>query len=274
MRKSYLIIGFAIAALGSATAPVPEDPQVIVVSVAAIDEVRSFSSLTQPALGRGSFDYGSIWLKLEGSALRDATTYVNLRIDQAVDEHGNDLIKPYDTRSTPLERPVSFLELAADKPPAIQIGIPLPNTPRATRSIAHLRGQLEIRVGSDLVTVTFSKLKTNLNRSVSDPTLAALGDLDPKIFRLGDQRLGNDTANAVGFYATAAAVMLANVEVIDSDGSVIGRARPSHDVPEAGFQANVQLPRVVDDTMSLRVNLYRKTTLIKVPFDLKDIALP
>jgi hypothetical protein len=262
MPLCSILICLSLAAAVAAE-PAQTQPSVVV-SMARVRETRS-RPLERPQ-PPGPREGIGVWiaLKLQGPSLATACSWANLFIEEATSDRGEPIPSTGgQIQMRTREHPVSYMETAPGEPPAIFISMILGNPPRGCKAISRFRGQLQVRIGQDPATLLFPKLKSLQNTVLSHPDLTKIAQVDCW------ERDGRLQVRADGDPAR-----LRDIELIDADGKILGKLGPRWQFVFKGFIDSIDLPRPIDDAMSLRIYVYRNASIIAVPFDLKDILLP
>lgn len=212
-------------------------------------------------------------LDLGGPEAEAATQYGRVKLDEASDNTGANLIPHADV----FHDPAKFREYAnaffrdskfGGKPerakPQVELDLALAS--RAAVKIARLRGSLELSDGGKTNVVELGTLKHAGKRAVPLPNGAPMGltivvPSDDNVRSIRIESTGDDSA-------------LASLEVVDATGKSISTGISSWSMNGGPAQKSLGLAKPLDDSMKLVVKVISDRKITAVPFDLKDIPLP
>lgn len=214
-----------------------------------------------------------VTLSLNGPEAESSVHYGNVKLDEAVDDQGDNLIPSKD----PFGDSAKFKDYANSffrnskfgnqtKPADPQAELNLAQPKRAATKIARLRGSLTLAEQGTLQTVETNRLKSGGKQSLPIPPDAHLG--------ITADVAAGDNVHSIGIEITGDEAALESIEVVDASGKKVSGGMSSWSVNGGPAHKSLELDRPLDDSMKLvaKISLNRKLTV--VPFDLKDIPLP
>ncbi len=212
-------------------------------------------------------------LSLSGPEAESCTRYGHLKLEAAMDDKGTSLIPAKDDfhdaakfkdYSNAFFRKSNF---GFNNPPAApQVELDLALPARSATKIARLQGTLELTDAGTLQTIELVSLKNAGKKAFAMPAGAQVG------VTVGGG--SGDNVRSLSVEITGDESALESIEVVDATGRKISSGMSSWSFNGGPVQKSLDLSQPLDDTMKLvaKVSLNRK--LIKVPFDLQNIALP
>lgn len=263
MHKFFIVgalLGLSLAGFAAAA---------VYVSPFRIEETRT-AAFAEDKIGH-SPEQLKIVLSLKGPEAQSSVRYGNLHLDQAVDDRGTDLIPAKDSfnRGDKFEEySNAFFRKSGlgrnDTPadPEVEIVLGLPK--RAATKIAHLRGSFDLAEQGTIKTVTVPDIATPGSKKLDLPAAAGV-----QITTTVDA----DKKTSVGMNITGDEDAIESIEVLDSSGKKISNGM-SWFLGSGPKHKSLDLESPLDATMKLVVKLAVDRKITKVPFDLKDIALP
>jgi len=263
MRKITLAAVSLVVAAGFASAAVEMKP-------IHVNEQRSVE-LVKDDIGRGG-DSLQIVFSLSGPEAATAIQYGELKLDEAVDDKGTNLIPAED----PFNEAAKFKEFANEfyrkhdkeqnRPVAApQIGINLAPAKRAATKIARLRGSISIIDQGTIKTVEITGLKPGDKKKLDVPANAGV---------TLTTNIKQDDLTNIELEVSGNNDAIDSLEVYDAAGEQISNGGGHWSVDDGPIHRTISLSKPLDASMKLvaKISVDRKTT--KIPFDLKDIALP
>lgn len=218
-------------------------------------------------------DSFQVMLDLTGQSMKLATAYANFRIEQAVDETGEDLV---DTDNLTLKfntriRAVQQLH-RPDGVPSVRVTAQIHKPSKYPAKLVRLKGRVQV--------MTLSAD----SRSLMIPKLAGYIAHPHEIKELVDEKLtiqvgisqpvdGKNIGKDVYAWINGNPTIVRFVQIIDDNGRVIAEGSKPDFLSNMKSYSLDDLPRVVDDRMSLRIEVAAGQKVITIPFDLKDVAL-
>ena len=203
-----------------------------------------------------------VQLRLEGEDLRYATTYANVRVDEAVDDLGTRVTPPVPRiRVAAQATRIPMVLLEEGHAPSVLVRVLLGGASRDATRIAHLKGQVQVYAGTQSTAVTLPKLKDAIGTRILN---SPLDELHARITLLGGP-------NLMSLSMAGDTSVLRKVQAVDADGTVLAK---SESPAETNSPLVLSLPREVDNDMSVQFIVWTNARLFTVPFDLKDIVLP
>jgi len=256
LMLSLSLAGFAAAAVD--------------VSPFRLEETRS-AQLVEDKVGH-SPDQLKITLSLKGPEAESAIKFGNLHLDQAVDDIGTNLIPPKDSfnngkdfqeYSNAFWRKNDVEQKNTPADPQVEINLALPK--RSATKIAHLRGSVELAQQGTIKTVEVPDIATPGTKKLALPAEAGV-EMTTTVKA--------DEKNSIGLEISGDESAIESIEVLDASGKKISNGMSSWSFMGGPAHKSLDVESPLDGTMKLviKVGLDRKIT--KVPFDLKDIALP
>lgn len=212
-------------------------------------------------------------LVLEGPEAEAATQYGHVRIEEAADSTGGNLIPQPDTFHDPSKfrdysnaffRNAKFGGNPEKAKPQIDFDLALPA--RAAARIVRLRGSLELSDAGKTNLVQFAGVKGAGKKTVplpnGSPVSVTIVIPDGEQVRsLGLETTGDDSA-------------LASIEVVDAGGKKVSTGISKWSLNGGPAEQSLGLSRPLDDSMKLLIKIISARKLTKIPFDLRDIPLP
>jgi hypothetical protein len=212
-------------------------------------------------------------LALDGPEAESATQYGRIKIEEAADNTGASLV----VRADPFHDPSKFTSYAnaffrnsrfgakseSVKP---QVELDLGLAARAAVRIAHLRGSLELCEGGKTNAVELGGLKGAGKKAVPLPngspvTVTIVVPDSENVRSLSLETTGDESA-------------IASIEVVDAGGKSISTGISKWSLNGGPVQQSLGLAKPLDASTKLVVKVISDRKFTKVPFDLKDIALP
>lgn len=207
-------------------------------------------------------------LIVSGEATKRVVAYANFRIDQAIDDAGENLIPADDLTlkvNSRIHSPSAVRR--SNGVPSIWVTASIQNASRRATKITRLLGQVQLMTLSDE------------SRSIVIPKLATFIANGAKNQELAKEKLSlqmgtNDDKKYPYLFVTGNPTIVRKAQIIDDNGRVLAESGF-----ETGFSLNSKncsfgLPRELDDKMSLKFEVAVSQKVITVPFDFKDIPLP
>jgi len=213
-------------------------------------------------------------IALSGPEADSATQSGRVKIEEAVDNTGTNLIRGSDpffhdpSKFTNFKnaffRYSKFGEKIENVKPQVELDLAVPS--RAAVKIARLRGSLELSDGGKTNTVELGGLKSPGKKTVPLPngspaTVTVVVPDDENVHSLSLEITGDESA-------------LASVEIVDAGGKKISTGISRWSINGGPAQQSLGLMKPLDASMKLVVKVISDRKITKVPFDLKDIALP
>jgi hypothetical protein len=211
-------------------------------------------------------------LSVSGPEAESAIRYGNLKLAEAVDDKGTSLIPakdPFNDATKFKDYSNAFFRKSKffgnNQPPVPEVELDLALPSRAAMKIVHLQGSLELADAGMLQTVEVAGLKGAVKKTLAMPAGAPVGV---------SVTASGDDVRSISVDISGDESALESVEVVDASGQKVSSGMSSWSFNGGPVQKTLELKRPLDDSMKLvaRVSMGRKVT--KVPFDLKDIALP
>ena len=212
-------------------------------------------------------------LSLNGPEAESCSRYGNLKLETAVDDKGTNLIPAKDNFHDPAKfkdysnaffRKSNF---GFNNPPAApQVELDLALPVRSATKIVRLQGSLELTDAGTIRTIELAPLKGAGKKALAIPAEA-------RIDITVDAGSG-DNVRSLRLEITGDESAVESIEVVDASGRKVSSGMSSWSFNGGPVQKSLELNQPLDDTMKLvaKVSLNRK--LVKVPFDLQNIALP
>ena len=215
----------------------------------------------------------SILLSLHGPEAESSVRYGDLKLEEAVDEHGTSLIPAKDLFNDAAKfkeyansffRKSSFGGNAKPADPQVELALALPK--RTAAKIARLHGSLTLSEQGTLQTVELGNLKGAGKKPLAFPSEVHLGvtaDVPP-----------GEVVRSIALEITGDEGILDSLEVVDASGRKVTSGTSSWSLNGGPVHKSLELNKPLDDSMKLvaKFTLNRKLTTVR--FDLKDIALP
>jgi len=211
-------------------------------------------------------------LSVRGPEADASTHYGNFQILEATDDKGSSLVPakdPFHSGSKFKEYSNAFFRksnFGGTKPALPQVEFEFAPSARTASKIAHLRGSLELADAGTVQTVEAAGLKGAGTKALAIPTSAKL--------QVSATASAGDNVRSISLEITGDESALESVEVIDGAGRKVSNGMSSWSINTGPAHKSLGLTKPLDDTMRLVVKIILDRKIIKVPFDLKDIALP
>jgi hypothetical protein len=213
-----------------------------------------------------------VFLALHGPEAESSVLYGNIKLEEAVDDLGDNLVPDKDPfnsgkfkeYSNAFFRNSKFGNQTKPADPQVELKLALPK--RAATKIARLRGSVTL---SDEGTIQSVELG-NLNNS-GDQKLAFPAGVNLNV--TASVKPGDDV-RSIAIEIAGEESLLESVEVVDASGKKVSGGMSSWSVNGGPAHKSLELQRPVDDSMKLVVKFASDRKLTVVPFDLKDIPLP
>ena len=290
----------AAPATAPATAVASGGPRPPAITAVTIKEDREISSDADAANRRWSPETG-VEFRVEGAGVAGVTRVADVRVDEAVDDLGNNLLPKDRWADLNAEVAVQARRLRAkglpddgklagpaDAPPpperkqpsmmlwplkgnAVEVRFDLDQAPRTATAIKRLRGRFSLAVGGTRRTVTVDKPLSRFGQDLDDPALKEAGvrvalvkryDPFPADAKILHLRIGGK--------GTA----LGRVRVLAADGTEVGSGFVEADGQERADHDMTMLGQPLDDTMRVEIEVVSGQRMAPVEFDMKDLPLP
>jgi len=256
-------VGFAVLFAGLAQAAV-------VLTPFRLEETRSVA-LVEDSVGRAT-DALKVTLSLKGPEADAGERYGKLKLDEAVDDKGTNLIPEKDSFNEAekfKEYSNAFFrkfDIEQKKPAtAPQIELTLKAPKRAATKIARLRGSFMLAQAGTLKTVTLACQKTAGKKKMDIPATAGIGIT--VIFKAATE------GNSVGLEITGDETAMESIEVLDAEGKTVSNGMSSWSMGGV-VSRSLDLEKPLDDSMKVVAKIAMDRKFTKIAFDLKDVALP
>lgn len=211
-------------------------------------------------------------LALAGPEAESSVKYGALKLEEAVDDRGTNLIRGKDS----LHEPGKFKEYSnaffrkskfrqTSQPDAPQIELDLAPSARAATKISRLRGSFVLTDEGKLTTVELSDLSGPGDKKLPVPEAAHLSVT---------AKVSSKESHSLGIEITGDESALDSLEVVDASGHKISNGMSSWSFNGGPAHKTLGLNKPLDNTMKLVGKVAMDRKLYQVPFDLKDIALP
>lgn len=216
-----------------------------------------------------------IILDLTGQSMKGAVAYANFRIEQAIDDAGEDLADSDDPvlfSNTHIKKTEQYRR--SNGAPLIKVRALFRAPSRHATTFVRFKGQVQVMTLSDE------------SRSIIIPRLASYIAHRPEVKALRKEKLGLQTGFAhynghddhryVYVWTYGNPVIVRKAQIIDDNGQLIadGLIDDDYDMINSRQYSLGQLPRNVDDRMSLKLEIAAGQKVITVPFDLRNMSLP
>jgi hypothetical protein len=236
-----------------------------------IEESRSIAfgddkvSRTPPSL--------KVVLSLTGPEAQSSVRYGDLKLEQAVDDLGISLIPAQDTfneaakfkaYSNEFFRKSNFANRG--KPTAPQVELNLAPAKRSATKIVRLRGSLSLAEQGTIQTVELATLKGAGKKTLAMPADAHL--------EVTATVAAGEEVRSIGIEITGDENALESIEVVDASGQEVSSGLSSWSFNGGPAHKSISLKKPLDNSMKLVAKVALNRKISKVPFDLKDIALP
>jgi hypothetical protein len=210
---------------------------------------------------------------LDGPEAESATQSGRLKIEEAVDNTGASLIPHANAFHDPAKftdfentffRNSKFGGSTESTKPQVEIELGL--AARAAVKIAHLRGSMEISDGGKTNTAELGGLTSAGKKAVPLPngSPVTVTVVVP----------GGENARSLSLETTGDESALASIEIVDAGGKRISSGMSKWSMNGGPVHQSLDLAKPLDASMKLVVKVISDRKITKVPFDLKDIALP
>lgn len=213
-----------------------------------------------------------VTLAVAGPEAESSVKYGAMKLEEAVDDQGANLIPPADSFHDPQKfkeysnaffRKSKFRQTS--QPDAPQIELDLALSKRGATKISRLRGSFLLTDEGKLTTVELPDLASPGNKKLPIPEAAHLSVT---------AKVSSNETQSLGIEMTGDESALESIEVVDASGHKISNGMSTWSFNGGPAHKTLGLNKPLDGTMRLvaKVALDRKS--YRVPFDLKDIALP
>lgn len=208
-------------------------------------------------------------LIVSGQATKRVVAYANFRIDHAIDDAGEDLI-PSDDLTLKVNSRINSPNAVhrSDGAPSIWVTGLIQNASRRATKITHLVGQVQLMTLSDE------------SRNLIVPKLASFIANGGKDTNLAKERLSlqididNGDKKKIYAFIGGNPTIVRKIQIIGDKGQVLSEGNLEGDFSLNTKHCFFELPRDVDDQMSLKFEVAASQKVLTVPFDFKDIPLP
>jgi hypothetical protein len=256
------------------------------VTLQKLEEKRELSLQTSPFAG---WDNGiELTLHVDGPDVAGARKYGKLTTIKAVDEVGTDLTAKGKGPSgnndgfQEIRQPQTFGRMSHDepKPTGFDVDLKLPTpSARAAKTIKLVSGEMQVLVGGEKKIITVNPIKSNLGKTVDDPTLKELGVqfklVDPTQRAKGVPGLsfGGRAGRSVSADISGNIDAIASVSIVDAAGKKLSNGAMWSD--NGGTRSiSYDLEKVLPDDAALQLEVWPGQKTVTVPFELKDVTLP
>ena len=233
------------------------------------------------AAGRKKSDYTELKITVHvvGEAAAKAVRFGHVKITDAVDEKGNDLLAAAKGPQHPRDYERGFVTIADSRRAQAKNGFQaeffrLQPAARSAAKIAKVSGSLKLITGGKVTEVIIPNARSLIGIEVDHPALKAAG-VKVRIVRPGPSVVPwEDPAKTISFQidgnvdaALAASMVDASGKAIDCHSSVRTDGRATR---QQSLTAEKQLPAKA----GLKLEVLTGAKVVTVPFELKDIPLP
>lgn len=219
-------------------------------------------------------DSFEVMLDLTGQRMKRATAYANFRIEQAVDEAGEDLVATDDwtLKSNTRIRPVQQLH-RPDGVPSVRVAAQIRAPSKYPAKLVRLKGRVQVMtLSTDSRSLMIPKLAGyiahpyELKELINEKLTIQVGVAQ----RVDGRNIGKDVYAWINGNPT----IVRNLQIVDDSGRVIADgSKRGFDLSNTKAYSFDDLPRVVDDRMSLKIEVAAGQKVVTVPFDLKNVLL-
>jgi hypothetical protein len=265
MKTSLLVALVCIAGLG------PVARAAVEVKAFRLEETRTVEfgddkvSRTPPRM--------NVILSLHGPEAESSVRYGNLKLEEAVDDQGfnllsckdpfNDLAKFKDYSNAFFRKSkASWQGPPAD--PQVELSLTLPK--RAATKIVRLRGTVTLSDQGTIQSSELTNLKQAGKRALRFPPGVHLS--------VSADVASGDAVRSIGIEISGDEALLESIEVVDGSGKKVGSGMSSWSFNGGPAHKSIELSKPLDDTMKLVAKFALNRKLTAVSFDLKDIPLP
>lgn len=223
-------------------------------------------------IASGSWGPSQVVLVVTGQSMKHAVAFANFRVEQAIDNAGENLVDSDDSDlRTNTNIHVAQHVRHRDGIPSIKVTALIRTPPRRATKLLRLNGQVQVMTISDE------------SRSLVIPKLASFIARGGQMKGVGSKKLsvwmgidqGDNGKNLYG-YLNGNPTIIRRIEIIDASGILLkqGYIPDDYDDRNNKMCSFFKLPRIVDDQMSLKIEVAATQKVVTVRFDLKDIPLP
>jgi hypothetical protein len=234
-----------------------------------VEEHRS-ATLHDDQVSRGTPRL-EVTVGLVGPEAESADKYGEVKIDEATDDTGANLLTGTDTwDSGKLQEYANAFfrqhNFGGRPTPAPEVAISLPPPKRSATKIARLRGSLSLAEGGTTNRVELSGLKGAGKKTLPVPEKAHA--------TVVASVAAGDNVRSVEVEITGDENAVESLEVFDAAGQKVSTGTSTWAFNGGPPHRVVGLSRPVDDSLKLVAKIITDRKITKVPFDLKDIPLP
>ena len=237
------------------------------VSAVQINEARD-TDIVSPGWGPSQ-----VVLEVTGEPLKRAVAFANFRVEQAIDDAGENLVDSDDwelRHNTNIH--VAKKVRRPDGDPSIRVTGFIHTPSKRTTKLVRLKGQVQVMTLSDE------------SQSAVIPRLASYFNQQPVIKELAGKKLWVESVLYFDWHNSSKdfdvrlggnPAIVRKVQIFDGDGQVLRNGHFSD-----GYDLNARqvtffaMPRPPDDKMSMKLEFAASKQIITVRFDLKDVPLP
>ena len=223
-------------------------------------------------------------VRLDGPEVAGATQYGKLKIAQATDDAGTNLLpKAEGFGAEDAEGFVKFRSammmgiFSSDRDdPQLFVELRLDPAARKAGRIKLIKGQMQVIAGGESKTVEVKNPGAMLGKMIDDAALKQGGVqiqvLDPKKADQGMMMMAGDGPQVVVQIKGNLSV-LDSIKVVDGQGKDLGQGEGSSSSKDVETRS-ITLSQAPDAQTTLKITLHVGQKTVNVPFELKDVPLP
>jgi hypothetical protein len=242
------------------------------VTAKSVNETR-YKELTKQAFGF-SFDGLSIGFEMEGPAIKEMVKYGNLKVAEAKDDKGADLIKkpqrPGDTFNSSDQPEMRVVQDYEQKQGKVSFQVSLKKTARTATKVS-AKGSIDALVGGTKGEAEFAKVKALEGTQLKNADLEGL-KLKVTVAKPAKSFFGKPEQMVVlEFDGDDASII--DYSLVDAAGKKVN-VFPFTTMKEKVKVVTFNFDKAVPPDTKLKINYVKGAKRVTVPFEVKDVELP
>jgi hypothetical protein len=202
--------------------------------------------------------------QLQGPAVKQASKYGNLKVSEAKDDTGADLIVKGDSFSATNQPDLKAIDDFARKEDKLDFDIRLKTTARAAK-ILSVKGSIDLIVGGTRVNADFPKVKALANSELKHAELTALG-LKIKLAKV---------EKSINYTMEGNETSIEEIVLLDKSGKKIdSQGSSSFSIGKGPRTFDMSFGQAIDPDATLRITLLKGAKPLTVPFAFDKLELP
>jgi hypothetical protein len=201
---------------------------------------------------------------LQGPAVKQASKYGNLKVSEAKDDTGTDLIVKGDSFSATNRPDLNPISDFARKDDKLNFDVKLKTPLRTAKSIS-VKGTIDLVVGGERVHADFPKVKALANSELKHAELTALG-LKFKLAKV---------EKSISYTMEGNEALIEEILLLDKTGKKVpSQGTSSFRLGKGPKNYDIGFGQAIDADATLRITLLKGARQVAVPFAFDKLELP